>query len=97
MGVHLLFGMKVFVIIIVDNIILVYFYIWGFPGGSVIKNQPANAGGTGDLGSVLGSGRSPGRGNCNPFQYLCLGSPMDRRGWWAAVHRVAKSRARLST
>ena len=44
----------------------------------MIKNQPANAGATGDLGSVLGSGRSPGGGNCNPFQYLCLGSPMDR-------------------
>ena len=57
----------------------------------MIKNEPANAGATGDLGSVLGSGRSPRGGNCNPFQYSCLGSPMDRRAWWAVVHRVAES------
>ena len=63
----------------------------------MIKNEPANAGATRDLGSVLGSGRSPGGGNCNPFQYSCLASPMDRRVWWAVVHRVAKSRTRLST
>ena len=41
----------------------------GFPGGSVVKNLPAN---TGDEGSIPGSGRSPGEGNGNPLQYFCL-------------------------
>ena len=39
----------------------------GFPGGAVIKNLPANAGDTGDLGYILGSGRSPRGGNGNPL------------------------------
>ena len=47
----------------------------GFPGGSVIKNLPANAG---VMGSAPGSGRSPGEGNGNPLQCSCLGNPMDR-------------------
>ena len=47
----------------------------GFPDGSMIKNPPANAG---DMGSIPGSGRSPGEGNGNPLQYSCLGNPMDR-------------------
>ena len=51
----------------------------GFPGGSVVKNPPANAGDTGDVGSIPGSGRSIGEGNDNPLQYSCLGNPMDRR------------------
>ena len=59
----------------------------GFLGGSVVKNLPANAG---DIGSVPGSGRSPGGGNGNPLQYSYLGNPMDRGTWWAAVHGVAK-------
>ena len=43
---------------------------WGcFPGGSVVKNPPANAGDTRDVGSIPGSGKSPGRGNSNPLQY----------------------------
>ena len=46
-----------------------------FPGGSVQKNPPANAGNTP---SIPGSGRSPGEGNGNPRQYSCLGNPMDR-------------------
>ena len=45
------------------------------PGGSVVKNPPANAG---DTGSIPGSGRSPGEGNGNPLQYSCLENPMDR-------------------
>ena len=51
---------------------------WGFPGGSVVKNLPANAGDSGDAGSNPGLGRSPGGGNGNPLQYSCLGNPMDR-------------------
>ena len=50
-------------------------YYWGFSGGSVVKNPPANAG---DAGAIPGSGRSPGEGNGNPLQYSCLENPMDR-------------------
>ena len=59
----------------------------GFPGGSEVKNLPANAGHTG---SVSGSGRSPGEGNGNSFQYSCLENPMDRRVWQAVVHGIAR-------
>ena len=65
----------------------------GFPGGSVVKNLPANAG---DLGLIPGLGRSPGEGNVNPLQYFCLGNPMDRGAWWATVHGVAKRQIQLS-
>ena len=64
-----------------------------FPGGLLVKNPPANAK---DVGSVPGSGRSPGEGNGNPLQYSCLGNPMDSGAWQVAVHGVAKSRAWLS-
>ena len=49
-----------------------------FPGGSDGKASAYNAG---DLGSIPGSGRSPGEGNGNPLQYSCLENPMDRRAW----------------
>ena len=57
----------------------------------VVKNLPVNAGDMRDVGSVLGSGKSPGGDHGNPFQYSCLENPMDRRAWQAAVHRVTKS------
>ena len=63
-----------------------------FPGGSDGKVSAYNVG---DLGSIPGSGRSPGEGNGNSFQYSCLENPMDRGAWWAAVHGVAKSRTQL--
>ena len=63
-----------------------------FPGGSEVKASACNAG---DLGSIPGSGSSPGEGNGNPLQYSCLENPMDRGAWWATVHGVAKSQARL--
>ena len=50
----------------------------------------------GDLGSIPGSGRSPGEGNGNPLQYSCLENPMDGEAWQATVHGVAKSRTQLS-
>ena len=50
----------------------------GLPGGSAVKNPPANAGDTGDVGSTPRSGRSPGGGHGNPLQYPCLGKSMDR-------------------
>ena len=65
----------------------------GFPGGSEVKASASNVG---DPGSIPGSGRSPGEGNGTPLQYSCLESPMDRGAWRATVHRVAKSRTRLS-
>ena len=55
----------------------------------LVKNLPANAG---DLGSIPGSGRSPGEGNGNPLQYSCLENPMDRGAWQATVHGVARVR-----
>ena len=50
-----------------------------------------NAGDTGDMGSIPGSGSSPGEGNRNPLQYSSLENPVDREAWWAAVRGVAKS------
>ena len=46
----------------------------GLPGGSEVKASAYDAG---DLGSIPGSGRSPGEGNGNPLQYSCLENPMD--------------------
>ena len=63
----------------------------GFPGGTVVKNPPVNAGDIRDVGSIPGLGRSPGGGNSNPLQYTCLGNPTDRGAWRATVHGVAKS------
>ena len=64
-----------------------------FPGGSVVKNLPANAE---DAGSTPGLGRSPGEGNGNPVQYSCLENPMDRGAWRATVHGITKSQTQLS-
>ena len=66
-------------------------YITGFPIGSVVENPPANTGNAGDVGSIHGSGRSPGIGNGNPLQYSCLGNPMNRGAWQATIHGVPKS------
>ena len=59
----------------------------GFPGGSVVENPPASEG---DVGSIPGSGRSPGEGNGNPLQYSSLEKPLDREAWQAAVHGVER-------
>ena len=61
----------------------------------LVKNLPANAGDVGDVGSIPGSGRSPGGGNGNSLQYSYLKNPMDRGAWQATVHRVAKSQTQL--
>ena len=68
----------------------------GFSHGSAVKNLPPKAGDTGDKGSVLGSGKSPGVRNGNSLQYSCLENFMDRRGWWATVHGVIRSWTGLS-
>ena len=59
----------------------------GFPGGSDSKESACNAG---DLSSVPGLGRSPGRRNGNPLQYSCLENPMEVGAWWATVQGVAE-------
>ena len=64
-----------------------------FPGGSVVKNPPAN---TGDAGLIPGLGRYPGGGNGNSLHYSCLENPMDRGAWWVIFHGVTKSQTRLS-
>ena len=65
----------------------------GFPCGSDGEEFACNAG---DLGSILGSGRSPGEGNGNPLQYSCLENSVDKGAWQATVHGVAKSGTGLS-
>ena len=57
----------------------------GFPGGSVVKNPPANAG---DMGSIPDPGRPPGEGNGSSLQYSFLGNSMDRGAGQATVHGV---------
>ena len=61
----------------------------------VVKNPPANAGDVRDVGSIPGSGRSPGEGNGNLLQYSCLENTMDRGAWQATVHGVTKSWTQL--
>ena len=65
----------------------------GFPGGSEVKNPPANAR---DMGSTPGLWRFPGEWNDNPLQYSYLGNPVDRGAWRTTVHGSRKSLARLS-
>ena len=59
------------------------------------KTLPASAGEVIVIGSIPGSGRSPGEEHGNPFQYSCLENPLDRGIWWATVHGVTKSRTWL--
>ena len=59
----------------------------GFPGSTVVKNLPTNAGDLRDTGLIPGLGR----GNGNPLQYSCLENPMVRGNWWPTVHGVAES------
>ena len=69
-----------------DCLLIIFsFPVLMLPGGSVVKNLPANAGGTRDVSSVPGSGRSSGGRNGNPLQYSCLENPMDGGTWWATV------------
>ena len=69
----------------------------GFPGDAVVKNLPANAGDSTDMGSIPELRRSCGEGNGYLLQYSCLGNPMDRGVWWATVQGFAKNQTRLST
>ena len=68
--------------------------VMGLPSSSWVKNPPGNAG---DPGSIPGSGRFPGKGNCNLLQYSCLGNPMDWGACWGTAHGVARVRGDLVT
>ena len=63
----------------------------GLPGGSVVKNLPANEEDIGDVGSIPGLGRSPGEGNGTPLQYFYLENAVDKGAWQATVRRIANS------
>ena len=76
-----------------NNIKLWYVYCRGFPGVSVVKNLPANAG---HMASIPGSGITPREGNGNQLQYSCLRNPMDRAAWQATVYGVTNSQTRLN-
>ena len=78
---------KIRAIAVFTSYIVVYTEIWDFPGGSVVKNLPDNAGG---MDSIPGSGRSSGEENGNALQYSCLEIPMDRGVWRAIVHGITK-------
>ena len=73
----------------------------GFPGDSVVKKKKERKKNllvnSGDMGSIPGLGKSPGKGNGNPFQHTCLENPMDRGAWWATIHGVTMSWTQLST
>ena len=56
----------------------------------MVRSLPANTGDLGQVGSIPGSGRSPGGGHGLPLQYSCLGNPTDRGAWWVRVHGVAE-------
>ena len=60
-------------------------------GGTVVKNLPASAGDARDVGSIAGSGRSPGVENVNLLQYSCLENSMDRGAWRATIHGITES------
>jgi len=72
-----------------------YDSIWASQVAVVVKNLPASTGDIRDIDSIPGSGRTPGGGHSNLCQCSCLENPMERRAWWATVHRVAKSRTQL--
>ena len=61
----------------------------------MVKNPLASVGDIRDVGLIPGSGRSPGGGHGNPFQYSCLENPIDRGAWQATVHSVTKSQILL--
>ena len=65
----------------------IYSTVYSFLGS---LNGKESACSVGDMGSILGSGRSPEEGKCNPLQYSCLENSMDRGAWWATIHGTRK-------
>ena len=76
--------------------VLYYIDLWILKVAVVVKNPSASAGDARDMGSIPGSGSSPGVRSGNPLQYPCLENPLDRGAWWFTVHGVTKSLTRLS-
>ena len=66
------------------------------PGAPQVAPWQRTQSSAGDVGLIPGLGRSPGKGNDNPFQYSCLKNPMDRGAWWFTVHGVAKNQTQPS-
>ena len=64
---------------------------YGLPQWLSSKEFSCNAGAAGDIGSIPGSGRFPGEGNGNPFQYSHLKNPLDRGAWSSTIHMVSES------
>ena len=77
------------------SILCIFKISQGLPRWLSSKESTCNAGDAGDLGSIPGSGRSPGGGHSNPLQDSCLENSMDREAWRATVRRVTKSQTRL--
>ena len=73
-----------------QRIELSYLFPQGFPGGAIGKESACQCRRLKEMGSIPGSGRSPGEGHGNSLQYSCLENPMDRGAWWATVHRLTK-------
>ena len=84
-----------FGLIFKNLIVIEYTYVKGLPWWLSGKESACNAGAAGDMGSIPGSGRSPGEGRGNPLQCSCLENPMEKGAWRATVHGVAKSCTRL--
>ena len=78
-----------------DEQSLVYSWTGASQEALVVKNLHTDAGDIRDVGSIPGSGRSPGGERGNPLQYSCLGNPMDRGTCGATIHGVAKSRTQF--
>ena len=89
-GLSLVAASKGCTLVVVHRFLIAVASLVDFPGGSDRKESAFNAG---DLGLILGLGRSSGGGHGNPLQYSCLENPTDRGAWRAKVHRVAKSQA----
>ena len=68
-----------------------------YQGGSSGKEPACQCRRLRDVGSISGSGRTPGGGHGNPLHYSYLENPMDRGAWWAQVHRITKRRTTEAT
>ena len=82
----------------ISNVIMLKFnnILFGIQKNFKIPGDSESAYNAGDPGLIPGSGRSPGEGNGNPFQYSCLENSRERGAWGAIVHRVVKSQIQLS-